>query len=178
MTAPTPTVVAGIDIGKSGLDAHIDPSGQARHCDNTRTGRRALRNWLLKHHVTRVVLEPTGRYHRELHQCLSAARIDTIVVNPLRSRRFAEAVGKLAKNDRVDAAMLARYGHLGDLQPTLPKPANLLELNDLIALRRKLVEQRGALRKLRAEFAVRFRIAAAAGLARRAAIVCSVVVYK
>ena len=70
MTIPTPTIVAGIDVGKSGLDAYLEPGGQARHFANTKPGRRALRNWLVQHGVTRAAFEPTGRYHRELHQCL------------------------------------------------------------------------------------------------------------
>ena len=106
---PTPTVtpiVAGIDVGKSRLDAHVLPLDQSRSFANDKCGRRALRNWLLKLGVTRAVFEPTARYHRQLHQCLFAAGIDTVLANPLRSRRFAEALGHLAKNDRVDALML------------------------------------------------------------------------
>ena len=151
MTPPTPTVVAGIDVGKRTLDAHILDGRLDRQFDNTKPGRRALRNWLLKHSVTRAVFEPTGRFHRNLHQCLFEAGLETILVNPLRSRRFAEAIGQLAKNDRVDASMLARYGLLKDLDCTPPKPHKLRLLSDLLALRRKLVEQLGALRKLRAE---------------------------
>ena len=151
MTPPTPTVVAGIDVGKAKLDAHILAGGVERQFDNTKTGRRALRNWLLKHDVTRAVFEPTGRYHRNLHQCLAEAGFETVLVNPLRSRRFAEAIGRLAKNDRVDAAMLARFGLLDGLEATPPQPHNLQLLNDLLALRRKLLEQLGALRKLAAE---------------------------
>ena len=148
MTIPDPIVVAGIDVGKSKLDAHIPVGSLERQFNNDKCGRRALRNWLLKHGVSRAIFEPTGRYHRNLHQCLFEAGIETVLVNPLRSRRFAEALGQLAKNDRVDAAMLARFGHLDGLEPTRPQPLNLILLSDLLALRRKLVEQRGALRKL------------------------------
>ena len=152
MTELNPIVVAGIDVGKSKLDAHILDSSLERQFDNTKPGRRALRNWLLKHGVTRAVFEPTGRYHRNLHQGLAEAGLETVLVNPLRSRRFAEAIGRLAKNDRVDAAMLARFGLLDGLA-TPPQPRNLQLLSDLLALRRKLVEQLGALRKLCAELA-------------------------
>ena len=153
MTELNPIVVAGIDVGKSKLDAHILDSSLERQFDNTKPGRRALRNWLLKHGVTRAVFEPTGRYHRHLHQGLAEAGLETVLVNPLRSRRFAEAIGRLAKNDRVDAAMLARFGLLDNLEATPPQPRNLQHLSDLLALRRKLVEQLGALRKLCAELA-------------------------
>ena len=151
---PTPTVtpiVAGIDVGKSQLDTHVLPLDQARRFANDRCGRRALRNWLLKLGVTRAVFEPTARYHRQLHQCLFAAGIDTVPANPVRSWRFAEALGHLAKNDRVDALMLATYGQLDSLRAVPPKPQKLRDLSDLVALRRKLVEQCGALRKLRCE---------------------------
>ena len=119
-------------------------------------------------------------------------------VNPLRSRRFAEAIGVLAKNNRVDAAMLARYDLLDGLEGTPPPSRNLLLFCDLLALRRKLVEQFKALRKLRDELDPELRagadpaddelrdaiadcdgrmrrcIAADAALARRAAIVESI----
>ena len=199
---PTPTVtpiVAGIDVGKSRLDAHVLPLDQSRSFANDKCGRRALRNWLLKLGVTRAVFEPTARYHRQLHQCLFAAGIDTVLANPLRSRRFAEALGHLAKNDRVDALMLATFGLLDNLRAVPPKAENLRDLSDLVALRRKLVEQREALRKLRREVGcaaarevgataledlsarildldgrIRACLAADEGLARRAAIVQSV----
>ena len=151
MTHSRSIVVAGIDVGKFKLDAHILDGGLERQFHNTKTGRRALRNWLLKHAVSRTVFEPTGRYHRNLHQCLFDCGLQTVLVNPLRSRRFAEAIGQLAKNDRVDASMLARFGLLEDLESTPPLPANLRRLSDLLALRRKLVEQLGALRRLCAE---------------------------
>ncbi len=151
MTQLHSSVVAGIDVGKSKLDAHILEGSLERPFNNDQCGRRALRNWLLKHGVTRAVLEPTGRYHRNLHQGLFDAGIETVLVNPLRSRRFAEAIGKLAKNDRVDAAMLARFGLLDGLEATPPQPHNLQLLSDVLALRRKLLKQLGALRKLCAE---------------------------
>ena len=139
---PTPTVtpiVAGIDVGKSRLDAHVLPLDQGRSFANDKCGRRVVRNWLLRLGVTRAVFEPTARYHRQLHQCLFAAGIDTVLANPLRSRRLAEALGRLAKNDRVDALMLATYGQLDNLRAVQPKPRKLRDLSDLVAMRRKLV---------------------------------------
>ena len=151
---PTPTVtpvVAGIDVGKSSLDAHVLPLDRHRSFANDKCGRRAVRNWLLRLGVTRVVFEPTGRYHRGLHQCLFDAGLETVLANPLYARRFAQALGRRAKNDKVDAAVLARYGLLDSLEATPPAPDNLRLLSDLLALRRKLVEHRDALRKLRSE---------------------------
>ena len=165
MNPSTPLSVAGVDVGKSHLDAHILDGGHERRFDNTKVGRRALRNWLLKHGVARVVFEPTGRFHRNLHQCLGDAGLQTVLVNPLHSRRFAEAIGVLAKNDRVDAAMLARFGRLDGLEGTPPPSRNLVLLSDLLALRRKLVEQLAALRKLRDELDPELRGGADAAVA-------------
>ena len=151
MPTPTLTPVAGIDVGKSSLDAHVLPLDRHRSFANDKCGRRAVRNWLLRLGVTRVVFEPTGRYHRGLHQCLFDAGLETVLANPLYARRFAQALGRRAKNDKVDAAVLARYGLLDSLEATPPAPDNLRLLSDLLALRRKLVEHRNALCKLRSE---------------------------
>lgn len=188
MNPSTPLRVAGVDVGKSHLDAHILDGSHERRFDNTKVGRRALRNWLLKHGVERVVFEPTGRFHRNLHQCLGDAGLQTVLVNPLRSRRFAEAIEVLAKNDRVDAAMLARFGRLDGLEGTPPPSRNLVLLSDLLALCRKLRDEldpelRGgadaavdSMRDAIADCDGRMRacIAADAELARRAAIVESI----
>ncbi len=80
-----------------------------------------------------------------MHQCLFDSGLETVAVNPLRSRRFAEAIGRLAKNDRVDASMLARYGLLSGLAATPPKAPILHRLHDWIAIRRKLLALLGTL---------------------------------
>ena len=142
------------------------PLDRHRSFANDKCGRRAVRNWLLRLGVTRVVFEPTGRYHRGLHQCLFDAGLETVLANPLHSRRFAQALGRHAKNDKVDAAVLARYGLLDSLEATPPAPDNLRLLSDLLALRRKLVEHRDALRKLRSEVDCDQRLAAIRAFAR------------
>ena len=120
MNESSPITVAGIDVGKSRLDVHLLDGGVDRVFKNDECGRRPVRSWLLRHVMTRAVFEPTGRYHRNLHQCLAAGGIETVLINPLRLRRFAEALGRLAKIDRVDAAALARYGLLHGLAATAP----------------------------------------------------------
>ncbi len=77
--------------------------------------------------------------------------LEVVAVNPLRLRRFAEALGQLAKSDRVDAGMPARVGRLAGLQGTPPQPESLRQLHDLLILQRKLSQQRTALGKLHEE---------------------------
>ena len=103
MTTPSTAVIAGIDVGKGKLDAHFLHANLDREFNDDEAGPRALR----KHGARRVSFEPTGRCHRKLHQCLFDSGVDTVLVNPMRSRRFAEAIGSLAKMDRVETAMMA-----------------------------------------------------------------------
>ena len=133
-TSPALAAV-GIDVGKRSLDAHADSGGAAKRFSNDRCGRRALRNWFLGLGVSRVALEPTGRYHRNLHRCLAAAGIEVIPVNPRRTRNFARAIGRETKNDLAGAAA----------------PDELWKLADLVAARRKPVAQKEPLSKSAAE---------------------------
>ena len=71
-----------------------------------------LLRWLGRDEALRVVFEPTGPYHRLLEKTRAAANIAMIKVNPRQARRFAEAIGRLAKTDRVDAAILARLAQV------------------------------------------------------------------
>ena len=57
--------------------------------------------------MARIVLEATGKYHRQAHRNLHAAGFAVAVLNPLRGRLFAQASGALAKTDRIDARLLA-----------------------------------------------------------------------
>ena len=151
MTDRSLQAVAGIDVGKQWLDVYIDPLDLARRFENTQLGRRALCKWLHGFGVRRAVFEPTGRYHRRLHQCLAAGGCETVLVQPARARRFAQAFGKLAKTDRVDAAMLARLGRLDGMEATPPTAESLRQLKDLVLIRRRFVDERADLGKLASE---------------------------
>ena len=93
---------------------------------------------------TRVVFEPTGPYHRAVERALGVAGVPFVKVNPRQARRFAEAIGKLAKTARLDAAMLARMGAMLELKTRPPQSEALLELNELHLAREALVKDRAA----------------------------------
>jgi transposase len=98
----------GVDVSKDQLDAHRLADGAARRFDNDMRGHKALIEWLAERPADRVVFEPTGPYQRGVERALGASGVPFVKVNPRQARRFAEATGKLAKTDRLDAAMLAR----------------------------------------------------------------------
>jgi transposase len=97
----------GVDISKDHLDAHRMADGASRRFANDRVGHSAFVNWAGRCGA-RIVYEPTGPYHRAFERSLAEAGFALVKVNPRQARRFAEATGRLAKTDRLDAAMLAR----------------------------------------------------------------------
>lgn len=139
---PPASIPIVIDVSKDHLDPARHPGGETLRVANTRKGQTELLRWIGDlTMVARVVFEPT---RRTLEERLASFGIPLIKVNPWQARRFAEATGKLATTDRVDALMLARYGAL--LKP-VPRPvrSNLQnDLAELVAARRSLMRDRTA----------------------------------
>jgi hypothetical protein len=90
------------------------------------------------------VFEPTGPYHRAVERAMGIAGVPFVKVNPRQARRFAEATGKLAKTDRLDAAILARMGALLELEVGPARSEVLRELKELYVAREALVKDRTA----------------------------------
>jgi transposase len=133
----------GVDISKDHLDAHRMSDGASRRFANDSAGHRAFLDWL-GGSGARIVYEPTGAYHRTFERRLADAGCALVKVNPRQARRFAEATGKLAKTDRLDAAMLARMGALLELEARPARSPILNDLKDLHMAREALVKNRTA----------------------------------
>jgi transposase len=143
MDHPIPQT-AGIDIAKEQLDVCLCPDGATRRFTNDPQGHRALIAWLSGHAIQRVVFEPTGAYHRGLERSLARAGLPLSKINPRHARRFAEALGQLAKTDRLDAALLARFGALL-APPTRPVLSPTLDtMKELLVARQALIKDRTA----------------------------------
>ncbi|MDT4850374.1 IS110 family transposase ISHne5 [compost metagenome] len=135
----------GVDISKDHLDVHRLSDGVSRRFANDSRGHRTLIGWLERPEL-RIVYEPTGPYHRAFEHRLAEAGFALVKVNPRQARRFAEATGRLAKTDRLDAAMLARMGALLELQARPARGPTLNDLKDLRMAREALVKNRTAAR--------------------------------
>jgi transposase len=107
MTSPSRFV--GIDVAKATLDVAIGPEGTHRQLPNTDEGFDQLVALLRPLAPTLIVLEATGGYQRRVVAALGLAGLPVAVVNPTRPREFAKALGRLAKTDKVDAAILAAF---------------------------------------------------------------------
>lgn len=130
----------GVDVSKGWIDVHHPQTGPARLVSDPKTlrafARRAAREGRL------VVFEASGGVDAPLRAALEAAGAPFARVNPARARDFARAIGRLAKTDRVDAAMLARMGDALRLQSDAPPSPARRALSALAARRRQLVEMR------------------------------------
>lgn len=100
-------IVAGVDIGKQWLDIACHPSGKAMRVANGASGHAALVAWLQEQGVRRIGMEASGGYERGVAHALRAAGFELVLFQPRQVRAFAMFRLKLAKNDRLDAALLA-----------------------------------------------------------------------
>ncbi|UPJ55109.1 IS110 family transposase [Bradyrhizobium sp. 192] len=109
MMAQDGLVVAGIDVAKDKVDVCIRSLSQRQAFPSTPEGRRALIRWLRKHKVGKAAMEASGGYEREWAKALREAGIEALIVDPKRVRNFARSAGRLAKNDPIDAEMIAWF---------------------------------------------------------------------
>ena len=164
------TVFIGIDVCKGWLDVFLHPDGERFRVTNDATGIDLLRKQCLKLSAELVVMEATGRYHRAAHACLHEAGLPVAVVNPYRSRRFADVLGRLAKTDRIDAETLARFG--ATMRPAISDPPTriMAQIAEATVARRQVVEARIALEQQHSESAlaaIRAQIAKRIEMCRR-----------
>lgn len=103
----TSTKCAGIDVGKPWLDVAVHGQDEQIRVDNDAEGWKRLIGWLRPYGVTRVGMEATGGYERGIRSALAAAGLEVVVHQPLEVRLFARWKRVKAKNDRIDARVIA-----------------------------------------------------------------------
>ena len=129
----------GIDVSKKVLDIAVLPDGTQWSVPNTPQGIDELVAALGPLAPTLVVLESTGGLQRAVVAGLAAAQIPTAVVNPRQVRDFAKASGRLAKTDRLDAEVIARFGMAIRPRPTRLPDAEAQALEAQLERRRQVV---------------------------------------
>jgi transposase len=142
MMAQNDFVVVGIDVAKDKMDACIRAFASRLTCPNTAQGHRKLVAWLRKHQVSKAVMEASGGYEREWRKVLHKAGIEVRIVDPKRVRSFALSAGRLAKNDAIDAEMIAWFAETFSEAPSQTHDAAQEELVALVKARINLVELR------------------------------------
>jgi transposase len=147
MSAPNEPVrhVVGIDVSKGRLDVCLMPGGEAFSVANDPEGIDALLERLGEANPELVLLEATGRYERPAATAVAASGIAVAVVNPRQARDFAKATGRLAKTDKIDAFVLARFAC------AIEPPPSVLPEEEALALQANLTRRRQLLLMLTSE---------------------------
>lgn len=113
-------ICAGIDVGKSHLDIAIHPGGARLRLAYDAAGLKALDAFLETHDVSRIGFEASGGYEWRLLLHLRAGKRPAARLQPAQLRFFAKSRLKRAKNDRLDAALIAVFTASLDRMPSLP----------------------------------------------------------
>jgi transposase len=137
-------LIVGVDVSKNRLDVHMRPSGEAFAVERTGAGLDALVARLVPLVPQMIAVEATGGFETTVVAGLTAAGLPVVVVNPAHVRAFAQALGRRAKTDPIDAAVIAHFAEATrpEVRP-LPDAATRL-LADLVTRRRQIVEMIGA----------------------------------
>jgi len=101
------TICAGIDTGKRKLDIALDGSSEQLQVDNTPEGYKVLSDWLRRHRVKRIGIEASGGYEQAVVAELRRQRFVVVVFQPAQVRAYAKFQLQRAKNDKIDAALIA-----------------------------------------------------------------------
>jgi transposase len=133
-------IVVGIDVSKDRLDVHVHPAGEGFAVPRKAEGLDALIARIAPLGVQAVAVEATGGFETVVAASLAAAGLPVVVVNPAQVRAFAQALGKRAKTDPIDAAVIARF-----LEATKPAIRALPDedtrmLAELVARRRQIIQ--------------------------------------
>jgi len=102
------TICAGIDIGKRKLEVALQAGRERLEADNNRAGHQAVSDWLRRHRVKRVGIEASGGYEQDVAAELRRKGLVVVVFQPAQVRAYAMFHLQRAKNDKIDAALIAR----------------------------------------------------------------------
>ena len=142
MTKPLLPLNVGVDVGKSQLDLYLLERDRALSVPNEEDAIASLIRRLRRYRLERIVIEATGRLEQPFVRAALAAGLPVVVVSPLKIRRFADAIGQLAKTDQIDARLIARFAAAVKPLARPASDANAQAIKDLVVRRRQLVSLR------------------------------------
>ena len=134
----------GIDVSKDRLDVMVLPDEQCFSVPNDKAGWAALIAQLGSCAITAIGIEASGGYERGVTRSLHAAGMPVRQVNPFKLRQFARASGVLAKNDPLDARMIASFIAIMPTRPAQPHAPAVERLAEILTMRRQLSDAKVA----------------------------------
>lgn len=136
----TSGVFVGIDISKAHLDNAVLPSEVTWQEEHSEASINQLVQKLKALHPTLIVMEATGGYETDVATALALAGLPVAVVNPRQVRDFAKSLGTLAKTDRLDAQILARFAEAIRPEARFLPDEQASQLQAVINRRRQVLE--------------------------------------
>jgi transposase len=133
-------VFVGIDVSKDRLDVHVRPSGEAFVVSRDGKGLEELIDRLRAFSPTLIAVEATGGFETIVAAAVAGAQLPLAVVNPTQIRHFAQAVGRRAKSDPIDAAVISRFAEAVKPEPRPVPDAQARLLTELVGRRRQIIE--------------------------------------
>ena len=134
----------GIDVSMDRLDVAVLPQQQCWSVGNDPTNWRELIEQLRGFSIAAIGLEASGGYERGVMRALLAAGMPVRQINPFRLRQFANASGVLAKNDRLDARMIASFIAIMPARPAQRQAPAVERVAEMLKVRRQLSNERVA----------------------------------
>ena len=128
----------GIDVSKDRLDVMVLPEQQCSSVRNDVAGWSELIERLRGFSIAAIGLEASGGYERGVMRALLAAGMSVRQINPFKLRQFAKASGVLAKNDRLDARMIASFVAIMPTHPAQRRSPAVEQLAEMVTVRRQL----------------------------------------
>ena len=133
-------IFVGIDVSKDRLDVHVRPSGEAFAVTRDSKGLEALVDRLRTLSPSLIAVEATGGFETIVAAALAGAALPLVVINPAQIRHFAQALGKRAKTDPIDAEVIARFIEAVKPAPRPVPDEHARLLAELVARRRQIIE--------------------------------------
>lgn len=130
----------GIDISKAKLDVANLPTNEKTTYEYDQAGINALVLKMQELKPAIIVMEATGGLENLIAASLASAKLPVVVINPRRVRDFAKAMGFLAKTDKIDAFVLAKFGERICPEIRQIKDEESLEFSAITSRRRQIVE--------------------------------------
>jgi transposase len=133
-------IFVGIDVSKDRLDVHVRPSGEAFAVARDGKGLVELVGRLTTFAPQLIAIEATGGFETIAAAAIAGAALPLAIINPAQVRHFAQAVGKRAKTDPIDAEVIARFAEAVKPEPRPLPDEQARLLAELVARRRQIIE--------------------------------------
>ncbi|WBA16384.1 IS110 family RNA-guided transposase [Salinivibrio proteolyticus] len=138
-TASNQNIYIGVDTGKAQLDIYVRPTAHFFSVPNTDKGIKDALKIIKPYQPERIIIEATGRLEMPFVLACIEANLPIVRANPVHIKRFAGAIGRRAKDDRLDAELIAHYGDAIKPEITIIKAENIRLMSDLVIRRNQLL---------------------------------------